>query len=374
MDILYFGHIKKDFSNVYEKNLLEAFYEDGNSIKVISINKAKCKNTVNKNIKTLVCLRKPIIDGALRFFNAIILGVSWCFHSNGKKRFILMVSAPLEITLACIILQKVFKIKAVHIIFDTAMAAAKPRRLIDKYILWCYRINEKLYRFSSGFIALNNNVFDYLGLSEKPCLLSRIGHNIKEENCMKKHSYEGDGSEKTIVYTGSLIEYDGTAELLEAMTLLSPDKYKLHLYGYGPMKELAEIYSKKYDNIIFKGFVDNSKMMSVMSKADLLINPRKKNKYTDIFGFPSKIIEYLLSGTPVLTTRFAAMPKEYEDFVYIMEDESPCGIAKSIENVFQCKKEEINDKVAKAYNYIYAHNKYSQIVTEIIDFIEERIS
>lgn len=374
MDILYFGHIKKDFSNVYEKNLIEALCADGNNVNIISANKARCDNVVNEKVRTLICMRKPIIDGFLRFFHALIIGIVWYIRNKRRKKCILMVSASLEITLASIILGKMLRVKTIHIIFDTAFAGVKTRRMIDKYILTCFRIDESLYKYASGFIALNKNVFNYLSLSNKPCLLSRIGHNLKEKKNIKDYKRLNNNDIKTIVYTGSLIDYDGTAELLEAMTLLSPNKYQLYLYGYGPMKKLAEEYSQKYDNIIFKGFVDNSKMMSIMSKADLLINPRKKNKYTDIFGFPSKIIEYLLSGTPVLTTRFAAMPKEYESFVYIIEDESPYGIAKSIENVFQCKKEEISDKVAKAYNYIYEHNKYSQIVTEIIDFIEEEIS
>jgi len=220
----------------------------------------------------------------------------------------------------------------------------------------------------SASMALNKNVFEYLRLKDKPCLHTRIGHNLQEPSCEYRNSRI---NAKIIVYTGTLIYYDGTEELLKAMSLLNPEEYSLHIYGAGPDEKLVIDYQQRYSNIKYMGYLPNKEMKNVMKDADLLVNPRIDNKLTDVFGFPSKMIEYLLSGTPVLTTDFAAMPEEYKEFVYIIKEQTGEGIAESIKKVFEDEEKQREFKCRKAYEYIYNNNRYEDIVGEMIDFISE---
>jgi len=51
------------------------------------------------------------------------------------------------------------------------------------------------------------------------------------------------------------------------------------------------------------------------------------------YSFPSKLIEYMASATPVLTTRLPGIPPEYEPYVYWIEDDSVEGIEHSLRAV-----------------------------------------
>ena len=50
-------------------------------------------------------------------------------------------------------------------------------------------------------------------------------------------------------------------------------------------------------------------------KATLLVNPRPTTEEFTIYSFPSKNMEYMASGTPLLTTKLPGMPEEYHQYV-----------------------------------------------------------
>lgn len=68
--------------------------------------------------------------------------------------------------------------------------------------------------------------------------------------------------------------------------------------------------------------------------ADLLINPRPTHEEFTKYSFPSKNMEYMATGTPVLTTNLPGMPEEYKQYVYLMEDETEQGVCKVLLSVF----------------------------------------
>ena len=152
------------------------------------------------------------------------------------------------------------------------------------------------------------------------------------------------------------------------MTHLDPAQYELRIYGRGPDEVLLQQY-QQYPNIKFMGYLPNEKMREVMASADLLINPRIDNFATDTFGFPSKMVEYLLSGTPVLTTKFAAMPEEYCEFVYFIEEQTGEGIANAIQSVFQDTAQSRENKCRNAFLYVFQNNSYDEIAKEMLLFV-----
>lgn len=365
-NILYVGYYLPNNNNIYEENIIRELKNHTKNLNVVSINKSKNNRDVS-NIKVLHTSRIIFVDGILRFFEFLFFMIKWAILNRNNNRVVIVLSPTLEINLVCVIIKKLFGIKIVNLIIDTALGNTTRDTIVRKYIAKCFELCEKLYKYMSASMALNSNVFKYLNLDNKPCLHTKIGHDLLKENFIYSHQ---QNKKKTIVYTGTLINYDGTKQLLEAMEILNPDEYCLHIYGKGPYQKLVEQYENSHKNIKYFGYLKNSEMKRVMQEADLLINPRIDNKYTDIFGFPSKVIEYLLSGTPVLTTRFAAMPKEYEEFVYIIESQTGEGIAEAVRNVFFDSESIRLDKSKKAYNYIFQNNKYSVIVDEMIKFID----
>ena len=51
------------------------------------------------------------------------------------------------------------------------------------------------------------------------------------------------------------------------------------------------------------------------------MNPRFTGAEYTLYSFPSKNIEYMVSGTPVITTRLAGIPDDYYPYVFVFEEE-----------------------------------------------------
>ena len=365
---LFVGHILYGRNNIYEEQLLSSLSKRFDSLEIISVNKAlEIPDTEeNKKIRRLKTVHRPVADEVIRFFDFLAYGIRWCRRKKNEDRVIILLSAPVEVNAGALWLKRIFGAKVVNLIIDTALGNILSNSLWDRYNRLCFQKSEKLCRKMTASMALNRRVFPYLQLEDKPCHITKIGHSLQEPDW----KYRPAGEKKILVYTGTLIYYDGTSQLLEAMTLLDPERYELHIYGRGPEESLVRQYQSQYSHIKLMGYLPNKEMKAVMASADLLINPRVDNKMTDIFGFPSKMVEYLLSGTPVLTTRFAAIPEEYLDFVHLIDCQTGSGIAQAIEGLFRLPEDVRKQMSKKAYDYTFMHHGYRCIADEMVAFID----
>ena len=80
-----------------------------------------------------------------------------------------------------------------------------------------------------------------------------------------------------------------------------------------------------------------------MSNADLLVNLRDSRiEYTKL-SFPSKMFDYMASGTPVLTTKLDGIPIEYYDYVFSIDSYSSSSIADKIREILKMDEKNINE-------------------------------
>jgi glycosyltransferase involved in cell wall biosynthesis len=82
------------------------------------------------------------------------------------------------------------------------------------------------------------------------------------------------------------------------------------------------------------------------------VNPRLSHEEYVKYSFPSKTSEYMLSGTPLLTTRLGGIPQEYFQHVYVFEDESVAGYAKTLEEVLSYPQKELDKKGKEAQAFM----------------------
>ena len=87
--------------------------------------------------------------------------------------------------------------------------------------------------------------------------------------------------------------------------------------------------------IFYGGMLLNQEIVEKEQEATLLVNPRPTGEEYVKYSFPSKTMEYMASGTPVLTTVLPGMPKEYHPYVYLLEDETSDGITEKLKEVFR---------------------------------------
>lgn len=135
----------------------------------------------------------------------------------------------------------------------------------------------------------------------------------------------------TIVYAGGLSQAYGVDRLVEAVLKLQPEvSVCLKLYGRGDQEEKIRLLAAENPRFIYGGFVNPETLLPEMSAADLLINPRPTDALFSAQSFPSKLIEYLSTGRPVLTTRIPSIPEGLKRHFFYIDDESSIGIRDSI--------------------------------------------
>ena len=151
---------------------------------------------------------------------------------------------------------------------------------------------------------------------------------------------------KVVMYAGGLHERYGLKKLTEAFMMLPQENFRLKLFGSGPFVEkLKTKYTKKDSRIQYMG-----------------VAPK--------YSFPSKNIEYMASGTPLLTTKLPGMPKEYYPYVFLIENESVEGYAKALERVLAQSDEELYVFGEKAKDFVLEKKNSFEQAKRVIELIK----
>ena len=96
----------------------------------------------------------------------------------------------------------------------------------------------------------------------------------------------------------------------------------------------------------------NQEIVKEEVKATLLINPRPTNQEFVKYSFPSKNMEYLVSGTPLLTTRLPGMPMEYYPYIYTIDAETDEGLCKTLRVLLSKSKQELHENGKRAKMFV----------------------
>lgn len=174
---------------------------------------------------------------------------------------------------------------------------------------------------------------------------------------------------KVIMYAGGLEEKYGLKMLVEAFKAIDRNDVELHLYGSGSyVTELIEEV-KKDDRIKYWGVKPNEEIVEAEYKATLLVNPRFTAEEFTKYSFPSKNMEYMVSGTPLLTTKLPGMPEEYYPFVYLIHEESIEGFSKAILSVLNQSDEMRRKKGFLARTFVLNEKNNVMQAKRILQFM-----
>ena len=80
----------------------------------------------------------------------------------------------------------------------------------------------------------------------------------------------------------------------------------------------------------------------------------------------------MLTGTPVLTTKLPGMPKEYNKYVYLIENENEIYLAKRIKEILDKSQQELNEFGDKAKRFVLNNKNNIKQTKKIIKLIGEK--
>lgn len=223
-------------------------------------------------------------------------------------------------------------------------------------------------------IVLNKNARDLFAPNTEYCVVEG-GINPQEFETLKKDSQspmtkgnkEQENGEKNIVYGGSLQEYSGIKQLAECMELLEDDRVVLDIYGDGALREYLEKYPS--EKVRYHGKVTNQEMLKIQQNAWLLVNPRPVDDAIAQVTFPSKMFEYLMSGVPVLATRLNGFLPEYEDKLFLAENNSKEELAEKINKIAKMNNEELKTMAKSARDFLLSSKTWDIQVEKMVQFM-----
>ena len=117
--------------------------------------------------------------------------------------------------------------------------------------------------------------------------------------------------------------------------------------------------------------MEESEKVEKEMQATLLVNPRPTKEEYVKYSFPSKTMEYMASGTPVLTTRLPGMPREYYPYVHFIDEETPEGIAQALKTVLSQSDEALFAQGMNAREFVLESRNNVVQAGKILTMLEQ---
>ena len=165
---------------------------------------------------------------------------------------------------------------------------------------------------ADAFLVLTEQMKDNLYVGSRPCI---VQEGIVQSLVPIAVSPRCD-SKKRIVYTGKLYKQFGIPLLVDTFMKMHDVDLELILCGTGDAKDYVVQCAKQDIRIDYRGFVSVAEAAAAVRSADVLVNPRIDHADYTKYSFPSKNLEYLMSGHPVVACMLDGIPPEYQNFMY----------------------------------------------------------
>jgi len=199
-------------------------------------------------------------------------------------------------------------------------------------------LHSQLIRDADGFALLTDQMREVVKIGARP--------SVVVEGFSPELTHAGEppaaGSKFSIAYTGTLDMAFGLEDLFEAFALLPADEYELWIAGDGPARPYVKAQAAIHGNVKYLGFLDKAGVEGLQQRSTVLINPRPPEAAYTRYSFPSKTLAYLAAGRPVIMHRLDGIPREYEDYLYYIDGNTPEAIANRIAAVCSLGRTELD--------------------------------
>lgn len=312
-------------------------------------------------------LNVPIIKNLIVFILTFSKVLLWRFKNLKEDKIVISDVLNISVFWSAFLACKITNQPIAVIITDLPVHMVSDSRNLSFF--------KRIYLKLGSFII--KHVDYYIGLTEqmnvevnplgKPFLV--MEGLVDEAILSLNHEVIPYKEKKIILYAGGIYEKYGVKKLLDAFVDLKDENYELHIYGDGDLEDTMTNYTELDTRIHYFGVVPNSVVVQELFNASLLVNPRPASEEFTKFSFPSKNMEYMVSGTPLLTTVLPGMPKEYHEYVYLLEDESLEGFRNTIQEILSKSSTELNAFGKKSKDFVL-NNKSNVIQAKrIINFL-----
>ncbi|ALC04868.1 hypothetical protein CDES_02030 [Corynebacterium deserti GIMN1.010] len=239
------------------------------------------------------------------------------------------------------------------------------------------RILRLIRKFEKKLINILGNRFDLL-IVLTPDLAKELADGvpylvveaITDELPPAKAVYR-ESQPTVFTYTGGVSKRYGVDKLVEALQILPSDSnIELKIFGTGDYEDELLAVAANNPTITFAGQVSHKEAVNAQNSSDFLINARPAGEAYTRFSFPSKTLEYLASGVPVLSTRLPGIPEEYWRVLIPIEESTPEEIATAMIRASELDKNQ-RSYLGQQGRELAMNKTYAAQAQKVRKFLEE---
>lgn len=226
-------------------------------------------------------------------------------------------------------------------------------RFFDRFILLSRHMAEKIPEARGNNIVIEGIFNDSLSYSKQPVpKIPQVGRKI--------------------LYAGVLENYSGVVDFCQAIMMQRTSNIDFYICGAGVCQKQIEDFSRKDGRIHFWGRLSHKEVLAIQQKMDFLVNPRQPDGNLTKYSFPSKTIEYMASGIPMIGFKLDGIPDEYYEHMYLLEKTDVIGMAEDLGKIIMLPYSEIVEKGEKASTFVLSQKTAKKQVSRIINFIKTK--
>ena len=235
-------------------------------------------------------------------------------------------------------------------------------------------------RIDGSITYVAQSSIDY---SNKPYLT--IFYSTSEEVIKLAEEYQRKDKKKknekfTILYSGALTKIKG-ADTLISVIKETKEEFQWIICGTGEYEKEVEELAKGNKGVKYLGNVTQREVIELQCSADMLVAFQSVDteiyRYYAKYAATGKLIEYLLSGTPVVAPDIQATNEELKRYMNMLENQETKYVCEIIR---ECAEEERYEEIKKkaiegrAFVLANANNDFqnNRIMNFLVDLVNEK--
>lgn len=250
-------------------------------------------------------------------------------------------------------LKKRFPVKVIGIVTDNPINITGTSKHYSQDVF-------KKSAVCDAFIGLTKGLLRLFNPSQKPAII--VPGFIDSID-----KYTGE-KEKYAFFAGALYPKYGVDNLIKTFREFDVP-FKLVIAGHGPLTE--DLHKNPHPNIEFLGQICPPVAFRLAQRAYVNINPRPIDEQIDLYSVPSKVIDYVNSGTITISTENKEIRNLVGDNIYWIKDAEPKTIAEALRaidknyNYWKQRATEAKNDLIKALDNKSLINKIQDLINKI---------
>lgn len=335
-----------------------------------SISKLVRYETADKNYQYISYWNLPLIQEVTRFLSTFRIIKKWIKNCHEEDNIILVaLNNYLPVSMAVILAKK----KAVALTYtqdliddlysDSFLEKMNPfKRLLVKLYANLTKIVAEKY---DGFVYVSGKMAEKMNATHKKPDMTLEGICESTDKLQTRPN-----KKNAVMYAGSLHKKYGIKKILETFSRIEKRDIELWICGKGEMEDEVCRFAKIDNRIKYLGFRSHDEIIELEQQARLLINLRDPEEEYTRYCFPGKMFDYMLSGTPVYTTKVEGIGADYYQHLYYANTYSEDDMSKDICSILEKEQPELDSFGENARNFVLAKASGSNQAYRFIQFVK----